>query len=184
MLIYSVGYKNISGFQENKFTQSIINLLNKKGVHLNKKGVFVRQYSCPNLYSPVRKKMLQCSVTHSSAWGKNMSLLYSDNQGKTSFFFYSGNTLLQALILYFENNKFSKGSSDSHNYGRSYYVLVQKDHRKDFFMSWKEESSLRTPSEATRHSQDTQNEHRSCSSKNQKLMVYQSDVYWNRPWRF
>lgn len=38
--------------------QSIINLLNNKGAHLNMKGVFVRQYSCPNLYYPVGKMML------------------------------------------------------------------------------------------------------------------------------
>lgn len=68
--MHSVGNKNISGFQENKFTQSIINLLNNKEAHLNKKGVFVRQYSCPNLYYPVGKMMLHYSVTH-----KKMSLL-------------------------------------------------------------------------------------------------------------
>lgn len=118
---------------------------------------------------------------HSPAWGENMSLLYSDNQGKSSFFFYSGNYRLIFCIL--KTTSRLCGSSGSHNYSRAYYVSVQKDHRKNFFRSWNEESSLCTPSEATRPSQDIQNEHRSWISENQKLVVYQLDVYWNRPWR-
>lgn len=75
------------------------------------------------------------------------------------------------------------GSSGSHNCGRAYHVLVQKEYRKYFFRSWNEESSLCTPSEATRHPQDTLHEHKSFNSEDQKLLIYQLDVYWNGPGR-
>lgn len=81
------------------------------------------------------------------------------------------------MFCIFETTGRLCGSSGSHNYGRACYVLVQKDHRKDFFRSWNEEGSLCTPPEATTPSQATQNECKSCCSEDQKLMVCHLDVY-------